>query len=126
MPTALKSVSRMASGQCCARYDNHGTLEDHEWDLLVEELAIESTTEFCYSKDASDEDGESRETQTLSRQLVALWSSDEGSFDLLNRKHLKKDDSTILSKSGLRAALFVFNLHPNSPQQAAKSNKENT
>ena len=67
MPTTLKSEPRMESRHCCARYDNHRTLKDHERNLFVEKLAIESTAELRNSKDASDEDGESRETQALFR-----------------------------------------------------------
>ena len=75
MPTTLKSEPWMKSRHCCARYDNHRTLKDHEWNLLVEKLAIESTAEFCNSKNTPDDNGKSRETQALVRQPVVLQAS---------------------------------------------------
>ena len=75
MPITLKSEPWMKSRHCRARYDNHRALKDHEWNLLVEKLAIESTAEFCNSKDTANENGESRETQALFSQPVVLQGS---------------------------------------------------
>lgn len=58
MPRSLKSNSGMKSWHCCACDNDHRTLENHERDLFIEKLAVEPATEFRYSKDASDEDGE--------------------------------------------------------------------
>lgn len=63
MPGTLEGKPRMKSRHCCACDNDHRTLENHEWNLLVEQFAVEPAAEFCDSKDASDEDGKDSETE---------------------------------------------------------------
>jgi hypothetical protein len=44
MPRSLEAESRMQNRQRRNSNDHHWALEDHEWNLLIEELTIKPST----------------------------------------------------------------------------------
>ena len=75
MPRSLESKSGMKNRSCYAGDDDHRNLENREWNLFIEQLPIETATEFRDSKSASDEDGENGETETYLYQLFGFMDS---------------------------------------------------
>lgn len=62
----------MQDSQADTRNRDHGTLKNHQRDLVISQLAVEATLELRNSEDRPDENSDSRSRETYSYILLAF------------------------------------------------------